>query len=192
MKAYRDIIVFMVTLLIANFFWKYTVIGEEDVLQAEVTWFGLNITAPFNWMCRHISEWAYRIIRLFRDTVSMPRENVIVFASGAGISIVWGCSGLKQMFIWICLILTVKGGWKHKIWFIPFGLVLCHLFNILRIALIAMLIEFHPERFDFYHGFVFKYLFYGMMFLLWVWFIMGIRGEISESECDTATPAHPS
>ena len=56
------------------------------------------------------------------------------------------------------------------------GWLLCHAFNILRIWLITLAIEHHPDWFPVLHDYVFKYLFYGMMFALWVWFVEGIRG----------------
>ena len=37
------------------------------------------------------------------------------------------------------------------------------------ITLIAMAIEHHPEWFEFLHEYLFKYLFYGMLFCLWLW-----------------------
>ena len=66
--------------------------------------------------------------------------------------------------------------WLHKLWFIPFGWLCCYLFNILRIFIIALFIEHHPEWFHVLHDYIFKYLFYGMLFGLWVWFVEGIRG----------------
>jgi hypothetical protein len=38
-----------------------------------------------------------------------------------------------------------------------------------------LFIEFHPEWFDLLHEYIFKYLFYGMLFLLWVWWTEKIR-----------------
>lgn len=177
LKPYKDIIVFMVTLLVANYFWKFTMIGDED--GDMVTWFGLDVTAPFVFMSRHITDAVYWLVCLFRDTAYRVGDTVIRFESGSGTAIIWGCSGLKQSFIWMCLILTVSGGWKHKIWFIPFGWFCCYAFNILRIFLITLFIEFHPEWFPFLHDYIFKYLFYGMLFALWVWFVEGIRSSDS-------------
>lgn len=188
-KPYKDVIIFMVTLLIANYFWKFTMLGDEDGVV--VTWFGLNVTAPFDIMARHIAAVVYWMTDLFRDTVSMIDAYTIRFESGSGTRIIWGCSGLKQSFIWMCLILTVrslpaaegassKGRlWLHKLWYIPAGWVLCYAFNILRIFLISLFIEYHPDWFPVLHDYIFKYMFYGMMFLLWVVFVEKIRPTTS-------------
>lgn len=181
LKPYADVIIFMVTLLVANYFWKWTVMGDEDGVQEMVTWFGLDITAPFDWMSRHIAARVYWLVSLVNDHVVMRGDHVVGFPNGHGSSIIWSCSGLKQLFIWLCLMLTVRGGWKHKLWFIPLGAIVCHGFNILRIALITLFLENHPDWFTILHDYIFKYLFYGLMFLMWVWFVEGIRGDQRQS-----------
>ena len=176
-----DVIIFMLTLLIANYFWKFTMNGDEngDI----VTWFGLDITAPFEFMACHIASVVFWLLSLCRDTVHMVSDHVIRFDSGSGTSVIWGCSGLKQAFIWFFLILTVRSGkgapayvtWLHKLWYIPVGWLCCYAFNILRIFLISLFIEFHPDWFTVLHNYIFKYVFYGMLFLLWVIFVEKIR-----------------
>lgn len=173
LSPYRDVIMFVVTLFVANWFWKWTVIGDEGGEQ--VIWFGLNLTFLFDCISCHIASAVYWLISLFRDTVYLVDGHIIRFESGSGTSIVWSCSGIKQGFIWLCLILTVHGGWKQKLWFIPFGWLCCYAFNILRIFLIALLIEAHPDWFVVLHDYIFKYAFYAMLFGLWVWFVEKIR-----------------
>ena len=184
LSPYKDVIIFMITLFIANYFWKFTMVGDED--GAVVTWLGLNVTAPFDVMSRHIAAVVYWLVDLFRDTASMPDAYTIHFDSGSGTTVVWGCSGLKQSFIWILLMLTVvpwkdRKLWLQKLWYIPIGLVCCYVFNILRIFLISLFIEFHPEWFNVLHTYIFKYLFYGMLFGLWVIFVEKIRSSSSAS-----------
>lgn len=172
-RPYLDVIIFMVTLLVANYFWKFTMVGDED--GEVVTWFGMNVTAPFEWMACHIASVVYWLISLVRDTAYMVGDKTIRFESGSGTTIIWGCTALKQSFIWLCLILTVRGGWKHKLWFIPLGWVCCYAFNILRIFLISLFIEHHPDWFPVLHDYIFKYAFYAMLFGLWVWFVEKIQ-----------------
>ena len=130
LKPYTDVIIFMVTLLVANYAWKWTMVGDEN--GDSVTWFGMDITAPFEFMACHIASVVYWLVSLFRDTAYMTDEHTIRFASGTGTTIIWGCTALKQSFIWLCLILTVKSStvtsgealWLKKLWFIPFGWIL--------------------------------------------------------------------
>ncbi len=167
LQPYRDVILFMVVLLGANYFWKFTIDGEE--WGGPVHWFGWDITAPFDWMAEHITHVVYTAIAAFRDTIFLRDPVTMQFETGNSIRIVWGCTAIKQSFIWVCIMLFARGSWKHKLWFIPLGLVVTYAFNILRIFLIALAVEHHPEWFEFLHTYLFKYVFYGVLFLMWVW-----------------------
>lgn len=182
LQPYVDVIIFIVTLFVVNYVWKYTVLGDENGDQ--VTWFGWDITAPFEFMSCHITRVVYWLIALFRDTVYMVGDHKICFDNGVGTTIIWGCSGLKQSFIWMWLILTVRRVskktpalvlWLKKLWFIPLGWICCYTFNILRIFLITLMIEHHPDWFPMLHDYIFKYAFYAMLFGLWVIFVEKIR-----------------
>ncbi|MCQ2347067.1 MAG: exosortase/archaeosortase family protein [Paludibacteraceae bacterium] len=198
---YADVIIFMVTLLAANYFWKFTVMGDEAGYGA-VTWFGINLTPVFDRLAEHTAAAVYWVVSLFRDTIYQADAVTLRFTSGSGSRIVWSCTPLKQSFIWLCLMLAtpavyhhtvpvngstssttdgtsaakerVHARW-HKLWYIPFGWIVIYLFNILRISAIMLFIEFHPEWFNVLHTYIFKYLFYGMMFLLWVIYVEKIR-----------------
>lgn len=183
LRPYIDIILFVVALLAANYFWKFTVLGDEDGIQ--VTWFGMDITRPFDAMSEHISSVVYWLLSLTNDHVYFFEPNLIHFETGTGTRIVWGCTGLKQSFIWIIIMLVARGSWKHKLWFIPLGLVCAYLFNILRITLIAMAIEHHPEWFKFLHEYLFKYLFYGMLFCLWLWWSNHAAKQLQDGQSPT-------
>ena len=170
-KPYLDIILFAITLLVANWVWKLMVSGDEFG-HGDVTWFGLVVTPFFDAIAAHTARCAYWVVDVFRDTVHLS-DIRIWFDSGNGTSIVWGCTPVKQSFIWLCLIATAIGPWMHKLWFIPAGWVLIYIINILRIVFISLIIEFHPELFDLMHTYIFKYAFYGIMFLMWlVWTYM--------------------
>jgi len=177
-KPYWDIILFVVALLVANFFWKYTVLGDEGGDQ--VTWFGLDITPPFDFLATHIASAVYWLVHLVRDTVHALPDNVIWFTSGSSVKIVWSCTALKQSSIWLIIMLVARGLWLRKLWFIPLGWVCIYLFNILRIALITIIIEHHPDLFELMHTYVFKYLFYLMLFGLWVWWSNRLSGAKRE------------
>ena len=145
LRPYTDIILFVVALLAANFFWKFTVLGDEGGVQ--VTWLGLDITAPFDFLATHIANAVYWVVQLVRDTIHLLPNNVLRFDSGSSVRIVWSCTALKQSFIWLIIMLVARGKWLNKLWFIPLGFVAIYLFNILRIALITLIIEHHPELF---------------------------------------------
>lgn len=162
----KGIICFFIILLGAHFFWKFTMLGDESDIA--VTFFGLDISAGFNLMVKHVAKVVYDILSLIGYQVQLDGANVIRHDNGMAVKIVWACTGLKQAYIFIVIMSFYKGPWSSKLWFIPAGLVVVYLFNIFRILMIVASIRENPDSFEFLHEGLYKYLYYGVIFLMWV------------------------
>jgi exosortase family protein XrtF len=90
------------------------------------------------------------------------------FDNGGYIAIVDGCSGLKASIQFIVIILLFPGPWKHKAWFIPTGLIVLFIANIIRIVGLSLIVYYHNSWYSFTHDFVFRPFFYGVIFLMWI------------------------
>lgn len=165
-KPYKGIIYFVIILLASHFFWKLTVKGDES--DTIVTFFGLNISAPFVFMSHHFAEITTKVLHFFGSAVHLGNDNILYYDNGNAVRIVWACTGIKQAYIFFCIIAFTRGPWIKKLWYIPLGLVVIYLFNLLRMVSIIGLSENHINWFDFLHGVLFKYLFYGVIFLMWM------------------------
>ena len=89
------------------------------------------------------------------------------------------CASLKQWMHWIFLMLLFPGPWKHKLWYIPAGLVIIEWTNVIRICGILIMqiqwpnIHIHLfgddiNTFHLAHDYIFKLLFYLIIFLMWM------------------------
>jgi exosortase/archaeosortase family protein len=78
------------------------------------------------------------------------------------------CSALKQILQWIFLMILFPGPWKHKLWFIPIGVIALHIINIFRIVFLFILLFHFPEYWDLAHDYVPRPFFYGLIFGMWV------------------------
>ncbi len=162
---YSGIIYFVVILTVSHFFWKFTVLGDET--DQIVTFFGLNISAPFNFMATHVANVTAHILKWLGYQFTLT-NNTIIYSSNVGVHIVWACSGLKQAYIFTCIIGFYRGSLRNKVWFIPIGLLVVYIVNVIRITAIAALIKDHPDWFYHLHEHLFKYLFYAIIFGMWV------------------------
>ncbi len=165
-KPYEGIIYFIVILFVSHFFWKFTVKGDES--DSVVTFFDLNISAPFIYMAKHFADIIASILQFFGSDVMLAGNNVLYYGNENAIRIVWGCTGIKQAYIFFCIIAFTRGPWTRKLWYIPLGMIVIYLFNLCRMVIIVALYENHMEWFNFLHAYLFKYLFYGVIFLLWM------------------------
>lgn len=78
------------------------------------------------------------------------------------------CTSLKQWLHWLFLMLLFPGPWKHKLWYIPAGLVVIEWINVVRVVGITLCMIPFPEHFDFFHDYFFKTLFYFFIFVMWL------------------------
>lgn len=78
------------------------------------------------------------------------------------------CTSLKQWMHWLFLMLIFPGPWKHKAWYIPLGLVIIEFINVIRVVGITLFMIPFPDKFDFFHDYFFKTLFYFFIFIMWV------------------------
>jgi len=176
LQPYRGVIGFAVILTVSNLFWKYNVLGDEsDTL---VTFWGLDISSPFILLARHVAETTTSILHLFGWNVSLDSSNIVRHKTGTAAQIIWACSGLKQSYIYFCIIAFSRGSCLKKLWYIPLGLLIVYVFNIFRITVIVACIEQHPNWFDFLHFYFFKYLFYAVIFGMWVFWEEKIVGQM--------------
>jgi exosortase/archaeosortase family protein len=171
LKPYRGILYFLFLLFFFHFSWKTAIDG--DMGDTRMYLFGKDITpAWFYPACVWLASSAEWFIRLFPNMQDLVREQTLLYFpcdGGIRISIVWGCLGFKQMFIYSCIILFYGGPFLKKLAYIPLSCVILTAYNIIRIGLITIFIRNHPERFDSLHDGIFRYIYYTIVFLLWVY-----------------------
>lgn len=86
----------------------------------------------------------------------------------ASVGVIAECASLKQWLHWLFLMLIFPGPWKHKAWYIPAGLVIIEWTNVLRVCGVLIMQIFWPGSFHLAHDYIFKVLFYFVIFLMWV------------------------
>jgi exosortase/archaeosortase family protein len=106
--------------------------------------------------------------------VVMLKNSVYLKEISSLVKIVWSCSGLKQIFVFLCIIAFYPGSEKHKLWFIPLGILLIWALNVIRISSLIGLFESFPNHFDLFHE-LSKYVFYFIIFMFWVFWEEKIR-----------------
>ena len=180
LASFKPVILFAIILMGSNLFWKYTVLGDET--DTMVSFFGLNISPPFIWFSDHVASVTQMLLRFFGTEVTLEKSNSIRFTNLNAVQIIWACTGLKQAYIFTCIIAFYRGPWIHKLWFIPLGLVIVNIFNIFRITFITATFEHHPEWFVFLHETFFKYLFYVVIFGMWVIWVEKFAGKTAAEE----------
>jgi exosortase family protein XrtF len=91
-----------------------------------------------------------------------------------------GCNGLNTMIIFVAFLIAFGPVNKTLLWFIPLGLLIIHLANLLRITLLFFVAEYRPDFMYFIHKYIFTAILYLVIFALWVWWVKKFALKKSE------------
>ena len=78
------------------------------------------------------------------------------------------CNGLDLIALFAGFIIIFKGSWKNKLWYIPLGILIIHLLNVLRVFALILIENYNPELLEFNHKYTFTILLYVLVFFGWV------------------------
>ncbi len=115
------------------------------------------------WVLEHV-------FRIDITTINTQRLIAAVNKEGgwARVIVAPECASLKQWLHWIFLMAIFPGPWKHKLWYIPAGLVVIEWTNVVRVCGILLMQIPWPNSFHIAHDYIFKVFFYFIIFLMWV------------------------
>ncbi len=97
------------------------------------------------------------------------KGNTMYFANDGYLLINSGCSGIKPLMQFIILMMLYPGPWKKKLWFIPLGIIIVHITNLIRVVGLSIGIMEWPLYWKFSHDYIFRPFFYVVIFSMWLW-----------------------
>lgn len=98
------------------------------------------------------------------------------------VRIVEGCNSISVMVLFLAFILAFKKDWKSTLLYIFAGLVIIYVLNILRIALLTIAIHEYPQYTEFLHTTLFPAFIYGVVFLLWFFWVRNYKPKSDEED----------
>lgn len=82
--------------------------------------------------------------------------------------IVEGCNAISVMILFTAFIIAFSSTFKRTTLFILAGLIIIHLLNVIRIALLCLSFYYYPQYNDLMHDILFPLFIYGVVFILWI------------------------
>ena len=119
------------------------------------------------------------------DITTVSEERLIATPNNEGgwarVIIAPECASLKQWLHWIFLMVLFPGPWKHKLWYIPAGLVIIEWTNVVRICGVLLMQIPWPNSFQLSHDYIFKIFFYFVIFLMWMLWVEKFKDKQKKS-----------
>ncbi|MFN7406928.1 MAG: exosortase family protein XrtF [Cyclobacteriaceae bacterium] len=82
-----------------------------------------------------------------------------------------GCNGLNVAIVFLAFVFAFGGCAKRMGWFIPLGIFLIHLANLLRLILLFEVVVRFPDYFYYVHKYAFTASLYLGVLVLWWWWV---------------------
>ncbi len=160
LKELVDVGLFMVITITLHLLWWNVIWKHKEMLY-------IDRLADF------MAYWLYRSSDVILNLLQFPHKafnNSFYFEYGY-IDIIRSCSGLKQFYQIFFLLLIFPGNWKPKVWYIPLGMIILYLVNIMRIIILAYVLKYFPEYWHFSHDWILRPFFYVVIFYLWITYV---------------------
>ena len=119
------------------------------------------------WLSAHVAGWTAGLLGAF-GYPAVVRDATQVWIGETGIRLVAACNGLSVLSLFVGFVLAFPGRWSRRAWFIPLGLGVIVLTNVVRCAVLLGLLTRSRDAFDVGHGSGGLLLFYGVVFALWM------------------------
>ncbi|MGS2725075.1 exosortase family protein XrtF [Psychroserpens sp. BH13MA-6] len=85
--------------------------------------------------------------------------------------VVEGCNSVSVIILFLSFIVAFAGKFRMTFFYILSGSVLIYTINLIRIAILSIGLYNYPWRRDLLHTVIFPMIIYGMVFLLWMFWV---------------------
>lgn len=155
-------------LFLVKFFLAYIVLAF--IYQGFLNSFESNQTDPIT---RLVAKNTEQLLKIFHSDVVLEEITSdgyikLIYNQKYVARLIEGCNAISVIILFISFVLSFSGKLKPTILFIIGGSIGIYFLNIIRIALLCVLIYFFPRQESILHGVFFPLFIYGFVFILWV------------------------
>lgn len=165
---------FLVFYVVFTFVYKMY-LDQYDVAKNEVDFF-----------TEVVAKQTETLLSFFTDSkTAIPHESEpavkLYFKEKYIARIIEGCNAISVMILFAAFIFAFSTQWKKTGFYILLGMVIIHVLNVIRIALLATSLYYYPEYEEILHGTIFPLFIYGVVFILWVLWVTKFSGYVKRT-----------
>jgi exosortase family protein XrtF len=129
-----------------------------------------------DFVTHQVAEQSYSVTKLLGFNTFITKDPntasmLIGVQNNYVVRVIEGCNSISVIILFLSFIIAFWNGVKYTLIYIFFGSLIIYVFNILRIALLSLALHFYPEYNDILHDILFPLVIYGVVFLLWLFWI---------------------
>lgn len=108
------------------------------------------------------------VLPLFTDVQINTTYNTIILENHGVLIIGNPCLCDDVLYLFAAFIIAYPGRWKTKLWYIPMGMLMIHLINILRMIALCITQIYRPDLMHINHKYIFNVVIIVFVFILWI------------------------
>ena len=144
----------------------------------------LNNASSPDFFSESVSEQTINLLNLIgyetNSTTNSTNGFINLFVKGKNIAgISEGCNAISIMILFIAFIFSFTKKLKPTLLFSLLGLIIIYIMNILRIVILIICLYHYPEYSSPLHNYVFPAMIYGVVFLLWMYWVNSFKKKQS-------------
>mgnify|MGYP003671618692 CR=1 FL=1 len=132
--------------------------------------------AEIDGITRLVARQTQQIMVFFKTDFQIKKENGegffrLLYRGSYVARMIEGCNAISVLILFVSFVFSFSGKLKKTLIFMIIGSCLIYSLNVIRIAILCVLMFHFPEREGLLHGVLFPLFIYGIVFLLWLLWI---------------------
>jgi exosortase/archaeosortase family protein len=114
--------------------------------------------------------------RYLIELIGIPvrAEGAYLHLSSAVMEVKFGCNGLEAILLLVAAILAYPASWKARFLGIVLGSTFLQFFNLIRIAILAWVLESHPTVFPIMHEYITQSIMIAIAFVIFLVYLQNV------------------
>lgn len=122
------------------------------------------------------STWILKLTGYTADVIPGIQQFIVRIDNTDMVGVGNPCNGMELFALFAGFVICFPGAVKNKLWYIPAGLLIIHVVNVIRAAALALNQKHYPASLDFNHHYTFTILVYALIFGLWMFWVNKYSG----------------
>lgn len=124
------------------------------------------------WLSVNIAAASAALLRGLGFVASAKSNTTLLLMDGLpAVTVGAPCDGLVLYALFAGFVIAFPAPLRSKLWFIPAGIIILYLLNIVRVGALALNHHYAHQSVDFNHHYTFSFVVYSCICLLWIWWV---------------------
>jgi exosortase/archaeosortase family protein len=106
--------------------------------------------------------------------ISVTAQGSFLHLNSAIMEVKFGCNGLEAILLFAAAVLAYPASWKLRLAGIIIGSTFLQIFNLIRIAILAWVLEYHPTVFPIMHEYITQSIMIAIAFVAFLVYLQNV------------------